>query len=361
MTPRSQSGTRGPDAQAAVDPIRDAALRVLVRVDRDAAYANRVLDEVAASMSPRDAAFCTAVALGTLRRRAQLDWLLDRLLRKDMASTQPIVQQILRLGAFQILHMDVRQAAAVDEAVKLAKRHASPGAANMVNAVLRRMDRAAGFAALGELDVRRSVNWSRLTGVPPWYAATVHDVWPGELGAYICGTATSEPPLTIRINAARTEVTTLQSAFRDEGIGAFPHPLVPGVLTVYCPAPVLARSAPFQAGLCHVQDGAAVLAALALEAQPGEQVADLCAAPGGKAAILATQVGEGGRVVAVEKQPRRADMVRRLAERQQLPQLHVAEGDATTLLDVLPPAAFDRVLVDAPCSALGIARHRPDL
>ncbi len=356
MTPRNRR-----PAGAVVDRVREAVLHILLRVERDRAYANLLLEAAAADLSARDAAFCTALTLGTLRRRAQLDWVLDRLLRRPITEAAVHVRQVLRLGAYQILHMDVRKAAAVDEAVKLAKAHASPNAAKLVNAVLRRVDRDDAFAALHALDVRRVSHWSVLTGVPEWYARAVHAVWPGERGAAVCAAATTEPALTVRVNTARTDAPGLIAALRDAHIGAGAHPLVPGLVTVYCPAPVLVRSAPFTAGLGHVQDGSAALAALALGTQPGDRVADLCAAPGGKAAILAAQAGPGGSVTAVEKVPRRAALVRDLAQREGLANLHVMEADATAPAAGLEAGTFDRVLVDAPCSALGIARHRPDL
>lgn len=345
----------------AVDRVREAAMRILGRVEEGGAYANILLEDRTRDMAARDAAFCTTLTLGVLRRRTQLDWLLDRVLRRPITEASPAVRQILRLGAFQILHLDVRKAAAVDEAVKLAKAHASANAAKLVNAVLRRIDRETAFAALHALDVRDVRTWATVTGVPAWYAQAVRTVWPGERGAFVCAAGVTEPPLTVRVNTAKTDAAGCVTALGDAHIGATAHALVPDVLTVRCPAPVLVRSAPFRDGLCHVQDGSAVLAALALETEAGHRVADLCAAPGGKAAILATQAGPAGVVVAVEKQPRRAAMVQELASREGLANITVVEGDATAPLPNVEPNTFDRVLVDAPCSALGIARHRPDL
>ena len=305
------------------DPTREIAFDLLTAVlDR-----RRPLEEAldaAAAAEPRDRAAAHRLAAAVLRRLGSLDAVLEPFLTRAPPDG---VRHVLRLGAAGLLLLDTPPHAAVATAVALARARRLAPFAGLVNAVLRRVSEA-GPAALDGLDGPR-------LDTPPWLWAS----WGAEARA-IAEAHGHEAPLDLTLRP-----------------GAEPPPggtLLP-TGSVRLPAGTRVQDLPgFDGGAFWVQDAAAALPAALLHARPGERVADLCAAPGGKTAQLAAS---GAQVTAVERD---ASRLRRLHENLARLQLdvEVVQADATSWT---PPALFDAVLLDAPCSATGTIRRHPDV
>lgn len=345
----------GPVAQA-----RFEALRILVRVEGDRAFADIALEHALdrAVLDPRDAALCTEIVYGTLRWLRHLDWRLGAHLHRPLARLDPWVRALLRLTAYQVLFLDrVPRWAAVDEAVSLAKlKSRTPGPAEFVNAVLRALTRAPGSPALPADPVQAlGVRWS----YPDWIVAR----WVARYGApdaeAFMAAGNERPPVALRANRLRIDREALATRLRDEDLAeARPARLAPEGLVLEKGA--AARLAPFAEGWCTIQDEASMLIGRLLDPQPGETVADTCAAPGTKTTHLAELMGNRGRIVAFDPQAARLALLGRGAARLGITIVQSHVGGAAALAPRWV-GRCDRVLVDAPCSNLGVLRRNPEV
>ena len=354
MTPR-----RPPPRRRKPVGARELALQILAAAESRRAYSDRLLESRLreSRLAPRDAALVTTLVQGTLRHQALLDHHLAALTGPRWEEIPLWIRQALRIGALQILVLTrVPKSAAVDESVKLANKYGHPGTAGLVNAVLRRL--AGG--ALAPLPDRAADPAGRLAiehSHPRW----IVDRWLAQYGPEeaerLLAADNLEPRVSVRANRARTTTEALAEALRGEG-----HPVEPGGNG----GPVLlvgngftaARSPLFRGGSLSLQDEAEASVVPVLDPRPGHAALDVAAAPGGKASQIAEAVAPGGFVVALERHRSRAQALRaNLVDRLGLRRAWTVCGDAAA-----PPVRgpFDRVLVDAPCSGLGVLRRRAD-
>jgi 16S rRNA (cytosine967-C5)-methyltransferase len=339
---------------SAPDPARRAAYDVLRAVRVAGAYTNLALPVALGRrrVTGRDAAFATELASGTIRRRGTYDAILGACIDRPLDKVQVKVMDVLRLGCHQLLSMRVPPHAALSTSVDLARAEVGDGAAGFVNAVLRKVSARDVAGWLNHLDADRTVRFSH----PQWIVDLLTEaVGAAEIDALLSADNDS-PAVTLVARPGRST--------REE---------LPGEPTRYSPYGVVSAggdpgSVPAVAeGRAGVQDEGSQLVAVALAQArltgPDLRWLDLCAGPGGKAALLAALASErGARLVAAELQPHRADLVRRaLGVDAAGPPIGV---EAVTVADGTDPpwepAGFDRVLVDAPCSGLGALRRRPE-
>jgi len=317
---------------AAVAPARRAAYEVLLRVFEEDAYADRAFRTVAAKLDERDRALAQQLAYGTVQRVRTLDHAIETLARRKVHRLDAPVRAALRLGAYQLAFMGgIARYAAVNESVELVRAARLERAVPFTNAVLRRL--TVGIRELVESLPEGALKLS----YPDW----VEEVWERDLGresALALMRAQNEAPeLVVRRNPRR----------QGEVVGE-PDPELPDALHVQ-----RLDEGAVEAGLIWPQSRGSQLAGLCVGSREGERVLDLCAAPGGKA----TQVA--GEVVAVEKHPGRARELEENCARMGATNVTVVCADALELPEEL--TGFDRALVDAPCSGLGVLAARPDL
>ena len=338
---------------SAPDPARRAAFEVLKAVRVKGAYTNLVLPHQLGKyrLTGRDAAFATELASGTIRQQGSYDAILAACTDRPLASTQAKVLDLLRLGCHQLLSMRVPPHAAISTTVDLVRSEAGTGASGFANAVLRKVSAQDLETWMARLDADRATRFSH----PQWVVDALGEALsasgePGELEALLA--ADNAPP-------AVTLVSWPGRSTPDEP-GGTPTPFSP--YGVRSPGGSPADIPAVAAGRAGVQDEGSQLVAHALAAAPLDGTdgrwLDLCAGPGGKAALLAALAApRGARLVANELQPHRADLVRRaLAGADGVEEVTVADGPAPPW----EPGSFDRVLVDAPCTGLGALRRRPE-
>jgi 16S rRNA (cytosine967-C5)-methyltransferase len=317
-----------------VSPARVAAFDVLVRVFEEGAYADRALRASAALLDERDRALAQRLAFGAVQRVRTLDHAIEELGRRRVPRLDAPVRAALRLGAYQLGYVEgVARYAAVNESVELVRRAGLERAVAFANAVLRRL--AEGIGPLldglpesgpGEAALRHSY--------PDWIAeAWWRDLGPDDARALM--RALNEPASTV-VRRVRGDVD------------GTPDPDVPGAWHVD-----RVDEGALADGRIWPQSAASQLVGLAVGSKDGERVLDLCAAPGGKATMLA------GQVVAVEINDARARELEENARRLDAENVRVVVGDGRALPAEL--TGFDRALVDAPCSGLGVLNRRPDL
>lgn len=327
---------------------RSVALEVIRRVIDEHAYSTLVLPALLrrAGIDARDRAFATELAYGTLRRRIPIDRSIG------IRSTRPIeridahARHLLRLGAYQLAYTAVPPHAAVAETVSLANGRER----GFVNAVLRRLasEPVPPPGGDGADDI------AGRTGLAAWAIEELRALV-GSDAEEAAAALARRGPLCLRTNTAKTDVGSLERALRGAGRDPRPAPLDPTCLLLDGGDPTALPG--YRDGWFAVQDQASVFVVRVLEPTAGERVADLCAAPGGKALAAAAATDPGGIVVAADRSERRVGLIARQAARL---------GVRTRLLvqDSTAPALagpFDRVLVDAPCSGIGSARRRPEL
>ena len=348
--------------QRAVDPGRRAAYDTLVAVHRDGAYGNIVLPRLLRhhKVTGRDAALATELAYGTLRVTGQLDAVIAAASGRPVDRIDAPVRDALRLGAYQLLHTRIPPHAAVATTVDLV-RAVFPAATGFANAVMRHVaerDRAAWLATLAPpYDADPIGHLALVHAHPEWIVRAFADALGGDLAETGRALAANNERPRVHLCARPGRITAAELAAR-----------VAGTVGSYSPYAVyLSEGAPGDVdevarGLAHVQDEGSqlVVAALVANAREGERWLDLCAGPGGKAALLGALAAQlRAEVVAVEVSAHRAQLVERAVEG--LPVTVVcADGREVGRHDLLPAAGFDRVLVDAPCTGLGALRRRPE-
>lgn len=359
-------------AQKKTNPsARQRALAVLLAFQKSGDAIDEILDRLwtGEAGDPRDRAFAMELIYGVLRRQETLDWRLAPVLSKPLARLPLVIQVVLRMGAYQLLYMDrVPESAAVNESVNLAKSQAAKLGRDwggLVNAVLRALMRAP-EPPLPEVPAQ---TLSICYAVPLWLC----ERWVSRLGREAaeaaCKTVSTIPALTLRANRQRMTREALLEQFEQAGIVARPAIVSPAGIVVEGGQSVTALPG-FREGWFYVEDEAAQLIPLVLDPQPGERILDACAAPGGKATHLAELMANRGDVVALDRQPARLKLLAENCHRLGATIVTPLVGDARhigTQASTGPGGQragslglFDRILVDAPCSGIGVLRRHPD-
>lgn len=350
-------GSRRVRPRPGVDPVRLAALEVLKAVRVDGAYTNLVLPSVLRQfgLSGRDAAFATELVSGTIRRRGTYDAILAACIDRSLSKVEAKVLDALRLGSHQLLSMRVPPHAAISTTVDLVRAKGSSGAGGFANAVLRRVaeqDLATWIQQVAPDPKAAPIRYASIAfSHPTWVVDELRTaVGAEELEALLA--ADNEPPRVTLVarpgRSTREELPGEPTPYSPYGV------IMPGGDPGEVPAVAERRAG--------VQDEGSQLVAIAMAAAPvegrDEHWLDLCAGPGGKAALLAALAAQrGARIVANELQVHRAGLVAR--------SLHGADGVAAIVAADGTTApyrhgSFDRVLVDAPCTGLGALRRRPE-
>ncbi|MBS6367267.1 MAG: 16S rRNA (cytosine(967)-C(5))-methyltransferase RsmB [Clostridiales bacterium] len=334
---------------------RQTALAALIACRKQGAWSDGILKEYLArdALDRRDAALASRLCYGVLQNRMLLDHYLKQVLTGRIKDLQPVVLDILRLGAYQMLLLDkIPASAAVNESVNLCKKYANHRAASLVNGVLRTLDREKNRLKPPE-------------DLPTKYSHPAHlvalmeaSVGQAQLEAVL--KADNETPQTaVQINILRARTAEIQAQLQAGGAEVCQHPWMPDCLLV-SGAGSVELLAPFQQGECYVQDPAARLAAEAAGILPGMTVLDACAAPGGKSFVAAIGMRNEGSIFSCDLHPHKIDLLTRGAARLGLTCIHPVQQDATAYRADWE-GRMDAVLADVPCSGLGIIRKKPDI
>src|SRR3990172_8880632 len=349
-----------PPASHTVAPARLAALEILCRIDNDDAYADLALEAhlEKAGLTPRDCALTTELVYGTLRWRRRLDSELQARSTRPIEGLENWLLNLLRLSDYQLRFLDrVPPWAVVNDAVQIAQRRGQKGIGNYVNALLRKLPRSSPASLPQPADPVEAL--AIRSSFPSWLIQR----WIGRYGMNeaeaLANAMNQRPPTTVRVNSLKTTREALQARLSKRKISSRPTRYAPDGLLLEDAPPLVSLDA-FRDGLLTVQDEASILVSHLVDPQPGETIADVCSAPGTKATHLAQLMGNKGRIIAMDPHPSRLKLVAESCHRLGV---EIAECHAGNVETLAPQFAgiCDRVLVDAPCSNLGVIRRHPDV
>ncbi len=328
----------------------------LVRVEEHGAYVGRL--PVPPELSPQDRRFVTELVAGVTRWRRWLDFVITESARRSVEDLEPALRQIVRVGAYEILEGLAPDYAAVHESVELAKKLIRPGAGKLVNAVLRKV------AAVkdnppeprGPAAEKMAISFSH----PDWLVRRWLDRY-GDVGTLrLLDHNNRRPTYSLRVNTLVTDSNEVRARLEGVGVNVAQSPYLDEFLRVDSVQRVIEEGL-LADGSVAVQDESAGLVVRVLDPRPDEIVLDSCAAPGGKLSYCCDRMQNRGRLIAVDASSARLDATRRsmLALGCDTVEFHAA--DATNLVAILGDVRPNRVLVDAPCTGLGVLAKRPDL
>lgn len=332
---------------------RLAATRALTVVLAGKASLASSLPKQLEQVAPRDKGLVQELAFGTARWQPRLAILAAELLSKPFRKADQDVETLLLIGLYQLLYTRIPAHAAISETVSCATALRKPWAKGLLNAVLRRAQREA-ETLLPALERDPVV----LTAHPRWLQKSLKAFWPDDW-LNICAANNSHPPLTLRVNQQLTSRDSYLATLTANGMAATPTPFSNDGITLQVPCDVTELPG-FADGLLSVQDEAAQLAAELLQLEPGQRVLDACCAPGGKTCHILESQPQLKEVVGIDLEPQRLERVQANLERLQLNATLLAE-DARAVERWWDGQPFQRILLDAPCSATGVIRRHPDI
>lgn len=338
---------------------RKEALAVLSACRMRGAWADAALNAHLKELSPADAGLCSRIVYGVIQNETLLDFYLSGFCTQRLDHLQPPLADVLRIGAYQILFLDrVPDSAAVHTSVELAKDAGRGQAAGLVNAVLRRLCREKD--ALPPIPDREEAKYLSIRySHPKWLVKRLLALLGREGTEAFLACSNSQPAAAAQVNTCRCSSVAAMRALEAEGVQAVPHPWLPDCLLLRDTGD-LERLKAFRDGMIYIQDPAARLAVLAADLRPESRVLDVCAAPGGKSFAAAAAMGDRGEIVACDLHKNKLKRIREGAARLGLTSIRAEAADGRVFQEKWLDG-FDLVLVDAPCSGLGILRKKPDI
>lgn len=338
------------------------ALVILEKVERNQSFSNIVLNETInkQNLSKEDVGFLTELVYGVIQNKLKLDFQLEPFIKKQK-KIESWVRQLLRLSLYQMILLDkIPTHAVVDEAVQIAKFKGHKGIAGFVNGVLRSIDRK-GVRSVDDIQdpiEKLSVSFS----YPTWIIELLVDEVGIQETTEIVESLASRAKVSLRVNTHMKSVDEVMSQLTEEGFQTKKSQVSSSGLISQNGLPV--TSSLFKEGVITVQDESSMLVAEALQIKPEDRVLDACAAPGGKTTHIATYLdtNRGGKVVALDLHEKKIKKVTENADRLGLADVietHVM--DARDSVNHFALNSFDKILIDAPCSGLGLMRRKPDI
>ena len=343
---------------------RGIAVTILNRIEQTNAFAEPLLDTYLSKdvlVTLQDRRLLTQLVYGSLRMKNHLDWIIRSLYRGKPASLRTGVNNILRVALYQLIYMDrIPAFAAVDEAVKLAKRNFS-GSGSLVNAILRKALRNKNAFRFLDENHDPLQYLSIIHSHPEWMVARWLERFGFEETKALCTGNNGTPPITLRCNILKGSRDDILEQLLVEGSNATAAKYSTSGILLTAPSIPIARMPLFRQGFVQVQDEASQLISHIVNPHREEIILDVCSGTGIKSTHLGELMKNRGRIIAVDVNPRKRTAAERLSERMGVTIIETSTNDATRDLGNDYHGLFDRVLVDAPCSGLGTVRRHPEI
>jgi len=340
---------------------RGAVVKALLTIQEDGGYSNIVLDELLekADLTVADRALASRLLYGVTERRLTLDYLLNQTASTPVKKMQPAVREILRVGVYQLVFMDkMPPFAAINEAVEQTRQFGCGRLSGFVNGVLRQVQRGYGqlIADLPATDKGLEIRYS----VPRRWIRAWREAYGDEVLMGLLESLDGAPPAYIRVNTRTTTAENLYKSLSELNINCTLFDNLPNAMQV-SPASVLHTISPALSENFYFQDIASQWCCLALDAEPGERIADLCAAPGGKTMTIAQYMDDDGQIIAGDIHDHKCRAMAQRVSRYGFDCITVRLRDASADPSSEELGIYDRVVCDVPCSGLGVIRRKPEI
>jgi 16S rRNA (cytosine967-C5)-methyltransferase len=339
--------------------VRETAMDLLTAIEKNQSYSNLLLNNMIEKneLSAKDVGLLTELTYGTLQRRMALDFFLKPFIKNSKKLENWIIH-LLRLTLYQMVYLDrIPDRAAIYEAVEIAKNRGHKGIASLVNGVLRSIQRE-GLPSLNEVTnpiERLSIETSH----PEWLV----NRWVSQFGfdktKEMCEINLTAPMQTARVNLTKISRDECIALLEADGFQIEKSPIISEAIRSL--KGNLASTIAFKNGMFTIQDESSMLASYALGAEANEFVLDACAAPGGKSTHIAEKMDNSGEVVSIDIHEHKVKLINDNARRLGLDNIKTIAMDSRLLGEQFQEESFDRVLLDAPCSGLGVMRRKPDM
>jgi 16S rRNA (cytosine967-C5)-methyltransferase len=341
--------------------VRETALQILSILSTGRGRARNILDRTIREqrLVDPDKSFLTELVYGTIRWRGNLDWMMGQFIpNSKLKKLQPEIVEILRLGLYQLFFLDsVPDHAAVNESVRLAKKHGYDGVSGLVNAVLRRAIRDRSRISYPDVQSDPVGHTSARYSHPKWMVRRWIERYGVNETIQLCSANNLRAPLYIRTNILKTSRDHLINSLQEDGATATAScNLSESINAIELPSSINKLSS-YRLGWFQVQDESSMLASHILDPRPGDIVIDACAAPGGKTTHIAELMQNRGKILAFDTDARRLPLVLKSCQRLGITIVKALEADTRNLDNRLPVEKADRVIVDAPCTGLGVLRR----
>lgn len=339
--------------------VRETAMDLLTAVEKNQSYSNLLLNTYINrnQINQKDVGLLTELTYGTLQRRMTLDFFLEPFI-KGKKKIENWVIQLLRLTLYQMVYLDkIPDRAAIYEAVEIAKIRGHKGISGMVNGILRSIQRE-GLPSLERIEdpiERIAIETSH----PYWLVKRWVDQLGFEKTKEMCELNLTAPLQTARVNLTKTTIEECITLLVKEGYEVEQSPVIPEA--VKCYRGNLAKSNAFKEGFLTIQDESSMLAAYALGVHENERILDACAAPGGKSTHIAEKLSNTGEVISLDLHEHKVKLIMENAVRLNLTNIRANVLDSRKAFEHFEKESFESILLDAPCSGLGVMRRKPDM
>lgn len=340
--------------------VREQVLDLLIQVEKEKSYAQLSLKNALGEMDQRDKALTTEIFYGTLKYQIQLDYYIDQFSKTPVRKMKPLIRNVLRMSVYQMLYLDkIPVSAIINEAVKIVKKRKMQGLSGFVNGVLRKMDRERDSLKLPSEKEGLSKRLSIQYAFPEWLIAMWLKDYGREKVEKICLALNQRASVCGRINTLKGSIEEVKACLEEEGFVIEQGALLEEAFYLK-KVDQIQNSPSFKEGKWTVQDESAMLVAHVVAPQKGQRVLDMCSAPGGKSMHMAALMENEGEIISCDIHPHKLELIAKNAERLGITIMKPTLQDGTVFCKEWE-GAFDRVLLDAPCSGLGIMKRKPDI
>lgn len=343
---------------SSISDAREMAVNLVYNIMENGAYANLSLENAlrSSTFSQNDKNLVTELVNGSIRMIKHLDWVLNLFLRKSIHEQNPLMRNVLRIAAYQIMFMErIPDYAVVNSAVDITRKKVNKTMAGVCNAVLRNLIRNKDELTYPPVNslAYLSVYYSQ----PEWLVQLWLECYGVDVAENMLAYMNHKPLLTLRINTLRTDAETLARELTGEGVTVRPSELIHDSFVIEAMSSSIDQLNSYQSGLFYVQNEASMLAADVLDPQEGEHILDLCSGVGGKATHFAEKMKNKGIIKAVELYKHKLSILDNNCQRLVI---NIIDAEQNDILTMASNPVWQRVFLDAPCSGLGVLNRRAD-